>query len=112
MIVGWILLIGAILLEVAATICLRMASVGGSKAWYAGVAGGYIVSFSLLSLTLRTGFPLGVAYGIWAATGVALTALAGRVLFRERLTRVMIAGIALIIVGVLLIEVGSQITLS
>ncbi|MBR7503027.1 hypothetical protein KCW65_23395, partial [Mycobacterium tuberculosis] len=57
----------------------------------------------------RTGFPLGVAYGIWAATGVALTALAGRVLFRERLTRVMIAGIALIIVGVLLIEVGSQI---
>ncbi|GAA1646199.1 MULTISPECIES: multidrug efflux SMR transporter [Brevibacterium] len=107
MILGWALLIGAILLEVAATICLRVASVGGSKWWYAGVAGGYIVSFSLLSLTLRTGFPLGVAYGIWAATGVALTAIAGRVLFQERLTRLMVAGIGLIIVGVLLIEVGS-----
>lgn len=107
MILGWALLIGAILLEVAATICLRVASVGGSKWWYAGVAGGYIVSFSLLSLTLRTGFPLGVAYGIWAATGVALTAIAGRVLFQERLTKLMVAGIGLIIVGVLLIEVGS-----
>ncbi|GAA0036347.1 SMR family transporter [Brevibacterium metallidurans] len=105
--IGWLLLIGAILLEVLATICLRMASVGGSKKWYAGVAAGYIVSFSLLSLTLRTGFPLGVAYGIWAATGVALTALAGRVLFRERLTRTMVAGIALIIAGVLLIELGA-----
>ena len=107
MIVGWILLIGAILLEVAATICLRMASVGGSKAWYAGVAGGYIVSFSLLSLTLRTGFPLGVAYGIWAATGVALTALGSRVLFAEPLTRPMLAGIGLIMVGVLLLELGA-----
>ena len=107
MILGWALLIGAILLEVAATISVRVASVGGSKWWYAGVAGGYIVSFSLLSLTLRTGFPLGVAYGIWAATGVALTAIAGRVLFQERLTRLMVAGIGLIIVGVLLIEVGS-----
>ena len=107
MILGWALLIGAILLEVAATICLRVASVGGSKWWYAGVAGGYIVSFSLLSLTLRTGFPLGVAYGIWAATGVALTAIAGRVLFQERLTKLMVAGIGLIIVGVLFIEVGS-----
>lgn len=108
MILGWFLLAIAIVLEVAATISLRMASLGGSKWWYAAVATGYLVSFSLLSLTLRTGFPLGAAYGIWAATGVALTALAGGVLFRERLTRMMVAGIGLIIVGVLLVEVGSH----
>ncbi|WP_309133223.1 multidrug efflux SMR transporter [Brevibacterium sp.] len=104
---AWSLLIVAILLEVGATICLRMAAVGGSKWWYAAVGTGYVVSFGLLSLTLRTGFPLGVAYGIWAATGVALTALAGRLLFQERLTRTMTAGIGLIIVGVILVEVGS-----
>ncbi|RBP62421.1 small multidrug resistance pump [Brevibacterium sanguinis] len=105
---AWGLLGAAILLEVAATICLRIAAVGGSRWWYAAVGIGYVVSFGLLSLTLRTGFPLGVAYGIWAATGVALTALAGRVLFGERLTRTMTAGIALIIVGVLLVELGSH----
>ncbi|SMY02778.1 small multidrug resistance pump [Brevibacterium sp. 239c] len=108
MIIGWILLAIAIVLEVAATICLRMASVGGSRWWYAGVGAGYFVSFSLLSLTLRTGIPLGVAYGIWAATGVALTALAGRALFKEKLTRKMLVGIGLILIGVLLIELGSS----
>lgn len=108
MILGWSLLAFAIVLEVAATISLRMAAVGGTKWWYAAVAVGYILSFSLLSLTLQTGFPLGVAYGIWAATGVALTALAGRVLFQEKLTRLMVAGIGLILVGVLLIELGSH----
>lgn len=108
MILGWILLVVAIVLEVAATISLRMAAVGGTKWWYAAVAVGYILSFSLLSLALQTGFPLGVAYGIWAATGVALTALAGRVLFQEKLTRLMVAGLGLILVGVLLIELGSH----
>ncbi|TSI16658.1 multidrug efflux SMR transporter [Brevibacterium aurantiacum] len=108
MIIGWILLAFAIVLEVAATICLRMASVGSSRWWYTGVAVGYLVSFSLLSLTLRTGIPLGVAYGIWAASGVALTALAGRALFKEKLTRKMLCGIGLILIGVLLIELGSS----
>lgn len=108
MIIGWVLLLTAIVLEVTATICLRMASVGGSRWWYAGVAGGYFVSFSLLSLTLRTGIPLGVAYGIWAATGVALTALAGRALFKEKLTRTMLIGICLILIGVVLVETGSS----
>ncbi len=37
---------------------------------------------------------------------MALTAILGRVLFRDPLTRTMLAGIALIIGGVLLIELG------
>ncbi|MFI6700214.1 hypothetical protein ACIBJC_14765 [Streptomyces sp. NPDC050509] len=50
---------------------------------------------------------LGVAYGIGAASGVALTAMASRVLFDEPLTKVMGGGIGLIIVGVLKIELGA-----
>ena len=50
--------------------------------------------------------PLGVAYGTWAAAGVALTAIGSRVLFGEALTRRMAVGIALIMVGVLLLELG------
>ena len=105
----WLFLAGAILTEVAATLSLRMASrPGAPRAWFAAVVAGYLAAFSLLTLALDGGMPVGVAYGIWSAVGVALTALASRVLFREPLTRVMLLGIGLIITGVLLIELGAR----
>lgn len=104
---AWVYLSCAIVLEVGATLCLRMA-VAGSRWWYAPVVVGYVLAFSLLSLALAQGMGLGMAYGIWTAAGVALTAVAGRVLFQERLTWVMTLGIALIIGGVLLIELGAS----
>jgi small multidrug resistance pump len=50
--------------------------------------------------------PVGIAYGVWSACGVALVALLAKVLFGESLTPVMIAGIVLIIAGVLTIELS------
>ena len=79
----------------------------GSRLWWLGVAAGYAVAFSLLGVVLVEGMPLGVAYGIWAAAGVALTALISRVFFKEPLTWIMGAGLALIVGGVLLIETGA-----
>jgi len=102
---GWVLLAIAIVSEVAATISLKLAT-DGRKRYYVPVVVGYVVAFSLLAVALTLGLPIGVAYGIWAATGVALTAVLGRVLFREPLTRLMLGGIGLIIVGVLLVELG------
>ena len=102
---GWVLLAIAIVSEVAATISLKLAT-DGKKGYYVPVVAGYVVAFSLLAVALTLGLPIGVAYGIWAATGVALTAVLGRVLFREPLTRLMLGGIGLIIVGVLLVELG------
>lgn len=99
-------LILAILFEVSATLCLRMAA-DGSRLWWLAIGGGYVLAFSMLSLTLAEGTPLGVAYGIWAAAGVALTAVLSRILFQEPLTRVMVLGIGLILGGVLLIELGA-----
>uniref|UniRef100_UPI003F582588 DMT family transporter n=1 Tax=Mycolicibacterium neoaurum TaxID=1795 RepID=UPI003F582588 len=104
---SWILLIGAIISEVAATLSLRMASQPGArKSWFAAVGVGYLTAFTFLAFTLAQGMTIGVAYGIWAASGVALTAIAARLLFGEPLNRVMGAGIALIIGGVLMIELG------
>lgn len=102
---AWLFLIGAIVCEVSGTLSLRLAM--EKKRWYAGVAGGYTAAFILLALTLAHGVPLGVAYGIWAAVGVALTAVLSTLLFREPLTWLMGLGIVLITGGVLLIEVGS-----
>ena len=95
----------AIVLELSATLSLKLAT-GGRRAWYAVVVVGYLSAFGLLSLTLSEGLGLGVVYGIWSAVGVALTAVASYVLFHEPFTRVMAVGIALIIGGVLLIELG------
>lgn len=98
-------LAGAIVAEVGGTLSLRMAATG-RRIFYVSVAVGYLTAFTLLSLALAAGLALGVAYGIWAAAGVALTAVASRLLFHEPLTLAMSAGIGLIIGGVLLIEVG------
>ena len=103
----WIFLAGAILSEVVATMSLRASDGGRVKKWFIGVIAGYLVAFVALSLALADGMALGVAYGIWAASGVALTAIASKMLFKEPLTPMMMGGIALIISGVLLVELGA-----
>jgi small multidrug resistance pump len=102
----WALLAGAISTEVAATLCLR-ASVDHS-AWLVVVVAGYVTSFILLTMVLRAGVPVGVAYGIWGALGTAVTAVLAAVLFGDPFTWPIVAGIGLIIAGVLLVEFGSH----
>ncbi|APX33440.1 cation transporter [Brachybacterium sp. P6-10-X1] len=102
---SWILLIGAVVSEVGATLSLRVAA-DGRRAAYLLVVLGYVVAFTFLSGSLATGMPLGIAYGVWAAAGIVLTALLSRVLFREALTPTMLGGMGLIVAGVLLIELG------
>lgn len=101
----WFLLAGAILLEVTGTLALR-ASVD-APAGIAVVVVGYLSAFGLLGLALRAGMPVAVAYGIWGAAGVALVALLGTVLFDEHLSGTALLGIAVIIVGVVLVETGA-----
>jgi small multidrug resistance pump len=102
---AWLFLGGAIISEVTATLSLKRAL--DHPIYYSVVALGYVVAFVLLTLTLRQGLGIGVAYGVWAALGVGLTAVGSRFFFGEPLTAVMIAGLALIIGGVLLVELGS-----
>ncbi|MCV7179257.1 DMT family transporter [Mycolicibacterium sphagni] len=105
----WLTLAGAIGVEVFATLCLRASDGFRKKAWIAPMMIGYLVAFTLLSVTLSLGMPVGVAYGVWSAAGVALIAVIARVLFAEPLTWVMVAGIGLIIAGVLTIELTGSV---
>jgi small multidrug resistance pump len=104
-VIAWLFLVVAILTEVTATLALQ-AAVKGSRWWYLLVAVGYVIAFAMLSLSLGEGMPLGVAYGIWTAAGVALTAVLGKVIFKQPFTWIMALGVALIMGGVLLIEAG------
>jgi small multidrug resistance pump len=105
----WLTLAGAIGVEVFATLCLRASDGFRKKVWIAPVVIGYLVAFTFLSVTLSLGMPVGVAYGVWSAAGVALIAVIARVLFAEPLTWVMVAGIGLIIAGVLTIELTGSV---
>ena len=102
----WWALTGAILVEVVATLSLRASDGFRKKAWLVPVIAGYVVSFYLLWLSLSLGMPVGIAYGVWTACGVALVAILARFLFAEPLTLTMGAGIALIVAGVLTIEMA------
>ena len=104
----WALLAAAIVSEVAATLSLRASQ--DHAAWLVAVVVGYGIAFTLLTLVLREGVPVGVTYGIWGATGTALTAVFAAVIFRDPFTWPIALGIALIIAGVLFVEFGSRST--
>ena len=105
----WLALAGAIIVEVVATLSLRASDGFRKKAWIAPVVAGYLVCFYLLWVSLSLGMPVGIAYGVWTACGVALVAVIARFLFAEPLTWVMVAGIGLIVAGVLTIEMAGAV---
>jgi small multidrug resistance pump len=105
--VSWVYLLGAILAEVLGTMTLRVAA-DGRRSWYIPVVAGYVLSFLLLAAALREGLGIGVAYGIWTALGVALTAWLSKLLFGEPLTRTMVLGMVLVVAGVALLETGQH----
>ncbi|MFS4505137.1 DMT family transporter [Clavibacter sp. Sh2141] len=102
----WLWLTSAVAVEVTASLALQAAV--DAPGWYALVVAGYLSAFVCLTRVLRAGMAIGVAYGIWGAAGVALTAVMASILFGQPLTGVMVVGLVLIIAGVLLVELGSQ----
>lgn len=102
----WLYLALAIGLEVTGSLSLKAAM--DFAPLYVLVVIGYVGSFLALFMSLRNGMSLGVGYGIWGATGVALTAVMSFVLFGEPITPLMAVGIVVIMAGVLLVELGSQ----
>lgn len=103
----WVLLLAAVLSELIGSLCLKAALEHPSL--YAVVVVGYVTSFALLGALLRAGLGLGVAYGMWGALGVTLTAVTSSVLFDETLNGQICLGLAVIIIGVFLVQVGSHV---
>lgn len=100
---SYLLLILAIVSEVVATSALK-ASDGMTRLWPASlVVAGYAIAFLLLAQTLKV-LPVGLTYAIWAGVGVVGVALVGAFFFGETMTPLKITGMALIIVGVMLVQ--------
>ncbi len=106
---AWLYLLVAIVAEVVATSALT-ASQGFSRPLPSViVVTGYAIAFFFLSLTLRS-IPVGIAYAVWSGVGVVLISLAGLVLFGQRLDLPALLGIGLILAGVLVINLFSDVS--
>ncbi len=68
---------------------------------------GYAIAFYLLSLTLKT-IPTGIAYAIWSGVGIVLIALLAWLFQGQKLDLPAIAGMGLIIAGVVVMNVFSK----
>ncbi|MEV5611304.1 multidrug efflux SMR transporter [Streptomyces sp. NPDC052225] len=102
---GYVLLAGAIAAEVGATTAMKY-SEGFSRLWPSLITVvGYVIAFALLAQTLKT-VQIGTAYAIWAGTGTAVIAAIGMLFLGEGLTAAKVAGIALVIGGVVLLNLG------
>lgn len=104
---GYWYLAVAILSEVVATSALN-ASQGFSRLVPSAVTVvGYCLAFYFLALTLRT-VPMGIAYAVWAGTGIVLIALVGVLFFKQIPDAPAVLGMLLIIIGVILVSAVSR----
>lgn len=104
---NWIYLTIAICAEVIATSALKASEGFTRLAPSAVVVAGYAAAFYFLSLTLRA-IPVGVAYAVWSGMGIVLISIIGALFFRQSLDVPAILGMALIVLGVVVIQVFSK----
>lgn len=106
---GYLYLSISIIAEVIGTTALRAAD-GFTKLGPSLLAvAAYGVAFYALSFVFRT-VPMGVAYAIWCGAGIALISLIGVFMYRQMLDAPAILGIALIVAGVAVINLYSEVT--
>ncbi len=104
---AWLPLALAILAEVIGTSALK-ASAGFSRLWPSVVVvAGYGTAFYFLSLALRQ-IPVGIAYAVWSGVGTVLITLIGVLAFRQKIDAAGMLGIALIVAGVLVLNLWSK----
>jgi small multidrug resistance pump len=106
---GYLFLAGAIVLEVAGTICMKYSN-GFSKLIPAiGCIISYSISFFLLSKALQT-MNLGIVYATWAAVGIVATTIISFLLFKEGISVLGILGIILMVAGVILLNLFGKVS--
>ena len=89
----------AIVIEVASTALLPRTNGFTNPLWTVVVVAGYAVSIGLLAAVVKT-IPVSVTYAVWSGAGTALVAVVGLLFLGESMSKVQVASIGLIIVGV------------
>ncbi len=104
---AYLYLLIAILSEVAASTALRATKSFTQLVPSIITVVGYAISFYALSYTLGT-IKLGIAYAVWSGVGMILVTILGFLVYGQKLDWPAIAGILMIIGGVIVIQLFSQ----
>jgi small multidrug resistance pump len=102
---AWVLLLAAIATEVVGTLALRASDGLSRLVPTIIVIAGYLASFGLLAVVLKT-MPVGIVYAIWSAVGVALVAILGKLIFDDPVPPLAMVGMVLIVGGVALVSLS------
>ena len=104
---AWVYLLAAGLLEIVWAYLMK-ASAGFTKPWPTiGMVVFMIGSFGLLSLAMKT-LPLGTAYAIWTGIGAVGSFAVGAFILGEPLTPLRIAGVTLVVSGLVVLKLASS----
>ena len=103
----WIYLLIAIIGEMIATSFLKESTGFTTLVPSVITVLGYGVTFYFLSLALKQ-IPIGVAYALWAGVGILLVALVGYFRFHQKLDTPAVMGMALIVLGVVIMQAFSK----
>lgn len=97
----------AILAEVLATSALKASEQFTRLGPSVLVIAGYGCAFFFLSLVLQS-IPVGIAYAVWSGLGIVLVTVAGAVLYGQVPDAPAVAGMVLIVAGVVVMNVFSR----
>jgi small multidrug resistance pump len=97
----------AIIAEVVGTLSLKASAEFTRPLPTAVSIAGYVISFYFLGLVLKT-VPVGIAYAVWSGVGMVLIALVAAVMFDQVPDPAAVVGIALILAGVLVLNLFSR----
>ncbi|MFZ6778880.1 DMT family transporter [Undibacterium sp. Ji83W] len=103
---NWLFLAIAIVSETVATSALKSSEGFSRLAPSVLVVLGYALAFYFLSLTLKV-IPVGIAYAVWSGVGIVLITAVGWFMFGQKLDMPAFLGMALIIAGVIVMNVFS-----
>ncbi|KQY57240.1 MULTISPECIES: DMT family transporter [unclassified Nocardioides] len=103
----WWWLALAIASEVAATLSLRASESFTRLVPSVFVTIGYAIAFYALSKALTNGMTVATAYAVWSGMGMFVIAALGTLLFKEQLSLTQVAGLALIVVGIIALQLGA-----
>ena len=103
----WIWLFVAILLEVAATVFMKLSNGFSKLVPTLIMALLYGISFFPLAIALKK-MEVSTAYAVWSAVGTALVTMIGMFLFKETMSMMKVFAIALIILGVVTLNLTER----
>jgi small multidrug resistance pump len=104
---AWFLLGISVISEVAGTVALKHSD--GFSRFAPAVAAGffYVVAVWLMSISMKQ-LEMGITYAVWAGCGTAITALAGIAIYGESASSFKLAGLSLVIIGIVLLNLGAR----